>query len=236
MLRTKGGWKWSGGGKPLLSGGPAVIPQANVPSWVIGPRLHRGQKCKCKTHKEGAADVRTAYRTAGFMIVFSESGVVGALAELVTAETLSQRYCFLAEVASETTELTTVVHDDACHLCVFANNHQDDNNPLTARLACNMRYVVDRPHSRNHVDPQCKAHCFPTVPANAQALGTFPTPIAESVNSQLSPLARTIHHMQKFLCSFVASECVDVHNIVRGQERERRKVRCERKRARETSD
>ena len=119
--------------------------------------------CKCKTHKEGVEAVKTASRTAGFMLAVTESGIIGGLAELVTAETLSQRYCFLADIASQMEELKILVHDDACHVRVFAKTHEDSGVPLTVRLAREMLYVVDRPHSRGHVDPECIANCFPTV-------------------------------------------------------------------------
>lgn len=77
-------------------------------------------KCSCKTHKESVSAVRTASRTAGFLMAVTSSGIVGALQELVTAETLSQRHCFLADIATKVPSLRIVVHDDACHMRVFA--------------------------------------------------------------------------------------------------------------------
>ena len=83
------------------------------------------------------------------------------------------------------------------------------------------------------MDPECIQHCFPTVPANAEALKDFPTPINESVNAQLSPLAHTVHHLQRWACVFLVSECVDVHNIMRGQAARQASKRSDRKRIRE---
>jgi len=187
------------------------------------------RKCTCKTHKESMAAVRTASRSAGFLTAVSESGIIGALHEVITAETLSQRYCFLAQVAADMPELQTLVHDDACHVRVFSLC-QATGAPagsLTERLS-QLRFVIDRPHSRGHVDSACRAHCFPTVPANAAALGTFPTPICESVNAQLSPLAHTVHHMGRWTCFFLVSECVEVHNELLCRKRSQKRLRGER--------
>ena len=92
-----------------------------------------------------------------------------------------------------------------------------DGNELTARLARDMCYIIDKPHSRAHVDASCRGNCFPDLPENMEALGNFPTPINEAVNAQLSPLAHTVHHMQRWVCNFIVAESVDVHNILKGQ-------------------
>ena len=47
-------------------------------------------KCQSKTHNAFLAAVRTASRSAGFLTVISESGIIGALQEVITAETASQ--------------------------------------------------------------------------------------------------------------------------------------------------
>ncbi|CAK0903331.1 unnamed protein product [Prorocentrum cordatum] len=198
--------------------------------WASG---YAKDKCSCKTHKESVSAIRAAERSAGFLAAVSESGIVGALEEVITAETLSQRYCFLADVASAVPELKTLVHDDACRVRLFAKGRAEGAAPgsLAVRLG-QFRYVVDRPHSKGHVDATCKAECFPDVPANAAALGDFPTPICESVNAQLSPLAHTVHHMGRWVCDFIVGECVDVHNELRAQEAARGAARAARKAAR----
>ena len=70
-------------------------------------------KCSCKTHKESLAAVRTASRSAGFLMAVSESGIIAGLSEIITAETLSQRYSFLSEMAGAEPALRGMVHDDS---------------------------------------------------------------------------------------------------------------------------
>ena len=43
--------------------------------------------------------MRTASRSAGSLLAVSQSGIIAGLQEIITAETLSQRYSFLAEMA-----------------------------------------------------------------------------------------------------------------------------------------
>ena len=189
--------------------------------------------CSCKTHKESVAAVRTASRSAGFLMGVSSGGTIAGLGEIITAETLSQRYAFLAEMAEAEPELIGSVHDDNCHVKVFARTHRREDNDLSKRLSDpDFYYVIDRPHSRGHVDLVCQQECFPDVERNAAFLGDFPTPICESVNAELSPLAHTVHHMQRWLCLFVVSECVHVHNELRAQRRHEAQLRAGRKRAR----
>ena len=179
-------------------------------------------RCNCRTHKESVATVRTAYRSAGFLTMVTESGFIAGLTEIITTENSSQRYAFLAHMA---------VHDDACHVRMFAEAWADGNE-LTARLAHDMRYIIDKPHSRAHVDAWCRGNCFPDLPENVEALGNFPTPFNEAVNAHLSPLAHTVHHMQRWVCNFIVAESVDVHNILKGQRAARGASRRAAKRAR----
>ena len=191
-------------------------------------------KCACKTHKESMAAVKTASRSAGFLLAVSQSGIIAGLQEIITAETLSQRYAFLAEMAEATPELKGSVHDDNCHVRLFSKTHRREDNAMSKRLSSpDFFYIIDRPHSRGHVDAVCRSECFPDVPRNSDFLRDFPTPVCETVNSEMSPLAHTIHHMQRWLCMFCVNECADVHNELRAQRREEARMRQEKKRARE---
>ncbi|CAK0853929.1 unnamed protein product [Prorocentrum cordatum] len=203
-----------------------------APAFCLGDWASREpkDKCSCKTHKESISAVRTSARSAGILTAVSETGVIGAFEEVITAETLSQRYCFLAKVAAAVPELKTLVHDDACHVRVFALCRGADaaEGSMAARLG-GFQFILDRPHSLGHVDPTCRNECFPTVAANEATLGSFPTPICESVNAQLSPLAHTVHHMGRWVCSFLVSELVEVHNMFRDVGAARESARAQRR-------
>ena len=120
---------------------------------------------------------------------------------------------FLSTLATRWPQLAIVCHDDACHLKLFALQHRR-STAVAERLAA-MDYIVDRFHAPGHCGEYCAQHCLPTIEDNKRLLGTFPTEIAEIVNSEMTPLGHTIHHMGKFFAQLVVSECTDVHNLSR---------------------
>ena len=120
---------------------------------------------------------------------------------------------FLSRLASRWPQLAIVCHDDACHLKLFALQHRR-STAIAERMAT-MDFIVDRFHAPGHCGEYCAQHCLPTIEENKGLLGTFPTDIAEIVNSEMTPLGHTIHHMGKFFAQLVVSECTDVHNLSR---------------------
>ena len=143
------------------------------------------------------------------------AGLIGDLQELVRAESLSQRYCFISRLADRWDGLRIICHDDACHLKLFSLQHRSSSE--TAERLASMDYIVDRFHASGHTGQFCSQHCLPTSADNETLLGNFPTGIAEIVNSQFSPLGHTIHHMSRFFAQLVVTECADVHNLARLQ-------------------
>ena len=155
--------------------------------------------------------------------VVSCTGFVIDLHELIGAESLSQRYHFAARLADRLPLLTTLVHDDACHLALMALDHRQSS--VTAARLAEMSFIVDEFHAPGHTGGWCKDHCLPSIEANRAVLKNFPTDIAESVNSNFSPLGHTVHHMGQWFSQLALSEMVDVHNLVRLQScRDRQRV------------
>eukprot|EP00973_Karenia_brevis_P031302 4320537-Karenia_brevis.AAC.1 len=86
------------------------------------------------------------------------------------ARSVSQRYLFLAEIATKVPELYVIIHDDACHVRRFADKYQG-RSELGRRLAFpRMQYVIDKLHAKGHVDQWCKENCHPRVPHNAELI------------------------------------------------------------------
>ena len=178
-------------------------------SWSSnGPRA----ASECSTHKETDAHITAAARTAGFLTAVSASGIVAHVDELICAESLSQRYRFLAIVAAHMPDLKIVVHDDACHLRLMAEANEKGTT-MAVRLATEMAYIVDVYHSSGHVGKWCSENCLPQLEANNALLDKFPTNICETMNSELSPLGHVIHHMGRWTCQLYVHEMVDVLNM-----------------------
>ena len=67
--------------------------------------------------------------------------------EFVGVESLGQRYMFLGEVFEAVEGVTTVIHEDACHLRKYASKREGQSD-LARRLAFpDTCYIVDRFHS-----------------------------------------------------------------------------------------
>ena len=126
--------------------------------------------------------------------------------------------------------LKMIVHDDACHLRLVAESQKDETD-LSKRLATDMSCIVDVYHAPGHVGEWCAEHCLPGLARNQRLLRAFPTNICETVNSDLSPLGHTIHHMGRWVCQLAASEMVDVKKV---QEHRKKKKIASRKRARDS--
>ena len=204
------------------------------PSFMAAWSSKRPRKASaCETHKEGENDVPGAVRSAGYLIAVSSSGAIVEVAEIIGAESLSQRYVFLAELATRSPGLRIIVHDDACHLRRMAEASRHDSD-VAERLA-SMSYIVDEFHASGHVGAWCKKNCLPHLSTNAELLAGFPTSICEIVNSELSPLGHTIHHFGQWTCQLCVNEMVDVHNmkLLRRQrqalEAAQKKARCKAK-------
>ena len=80
----------------------------------------------------------------------------------------------------------------------------------------------------------CAERSLPGLARNQRLLGAFPTNICETVNSDLSPLRHTIHHMGRWVCQLAVSEMVDVHNLKKVQEHRKKEKIASRKRARDS--
>eukprot|EP00959_Pyramimonas_sp_CCMP1952_P295676 6184222-Pyramimonas_sp.AAC.1 len=86
------------------------------------------------------------------------------------------------------------------------------SSPIAEELAADVACIVDEYHASAHAGAWCKKHCLPSLPENQALLRKFPTNICEVKNSDLSPLAHTIHHMGRWMCILAVTEMVDVSN------------------------
>ena len=91
------------------------------------PLLHDGTTLQeildlsCKTHKEADAAMKSS-RAGGVLVACRSDGLIVHVQEYRGAESLSQRYCFLAHIKDMHSSVRVTVHDDACHLRRFAAN------------------------------------------------------------------------------------------------------------------
>ena len=75
----------------------------------------------------------------------------------------------------------------------------------------------------------------PSLQQNEDILSGFPTEIAETVNSQFSPLGHCFHHYGPWFSQLALQELADVHNLVRLQALQDKMRGAEKKRRRESA-
>ena len=171
----------------------------------------------CATHKEsskGYAKLVRQGRLSGWLFAVTSNGFILHAKRFVGAESISQRYFFIAELANRLPELALVIHDDACHVRRFADKHAHRSD-LGKRLEYpTMKYIVDRLHAKGHVDPWCLANCHPDVPGNAELLDAFKTSASETVNSKLARHKFALRFVKGLVASFYLQEVIDTRNVL----------------------
>ena len=181
----------------------------------------------CSTHKESAKGYKKLVRQGrlcGWLIATTSNGMIVHAKEFVGAESIPQRYFFVAELVAQANEVSVLIHDDACHLRRFTSK-RGGHSELAARLAYPaIRYVVDKLHAKGHVDPWCKANCLPDVPENAAAIRGVCTPRCEIVNSVIGRHKFVLRHMRRRTSAFYVHEVIHIRNAEackRGKKRPR---------------
>ena len=152
----------------------------------------------CRTHKETPSMTREHEKSAGLLVSCLSSGVVPSVREILGCESLSQRYMFVADLKELYPELSTVVHDDACHLHRFARARGDVSAVAGSLAPPNMCYVCDIFHMAGHVDPWCLEHCNPRAPCFESVLAGVRTSVCEFTFTWLSQYKHQTKHMSEF--------------------------------------
>lgn len=184
----------------------------------------------CKTHKHGKDAERPqkgtakrfrhrrCRRTGGVLMACSPDGFLIDVAEFYGAESLPQRYFFLARLRELYPGLKVVVHDDACHLRRFADNRQGDSDFAASLAYPNIIYVVDRFHARGHVDPWCLENVHPKSPLVSKYVEEMNTSICEITFTWLSRFKHMYRKMNEHTSSFFMQEMIDERNAQRLQD------------------
>ena len=171
----------------------------------------------CKTHKENNrayANLIRQGRLNGWLIATTSSGLIVHAKPFVGAESVSQRYFFLAELAAKLPQLYVVIHDDACHVRRFADKHAHRSD-LGRRLAFPaVHYITDSFHASGHIDPWCLANCHPSAPGNAELVAGVKTSMCETVNSVVGRHKFMLRHMRGRTSAFFMHEVIDIRNLL----------------------
>ena len=137
-------------------------------------------------------------RTGGFLVACTPTGTIADLVEFFGAESLAQRYRFLARLKTTFPELHV---DDACHLRRYASNREGHSTFAQTLSYPDVAFVIDKFHARGHVDPWCSQHCAPRTTENAQLVCNANTSICEITFAWLARYKHVVRKMDvQVLC------------------------------------
>jgi hypothetical protein len=129
----------------------------------------------CKTHKhdvpkQSCKELPVFKRSGGFLVACASSGLILDLAEFLGAESVTQRYFFLARLLVTFPEISVVVHDDACHVRRYADSRSHLSEACKRLAFPKVIYAIDKFHARGHVDEWCLQNCHPRCEAVKAAI------------------------------------------------------------------
>ena len=170
----------------------------------------------CQTHKQGHGDRARALpsfrRSGGFLVACTSNGLIADIQEFCGAESVSQRYLFVARLKSSFPDLAVLVHDDACHLRRFADKRAHQSSFAKKLAFPEMMYAIDKFHARGHVDEWCLNNCHPRCEAVKEAIEGVNTSICEITFTWAARFKHSFRKMGKYTASFFMNEMVQMRN------------------------
>ena len=168
----------------------------------------------CSTHKESSTAQRQLAKSAGMLCVCLSEGLILHMQEIYGCESLSQRYFYVAAVKALLPTLTTVVHDDACHLHKYCARRAAHSQAAAQLSPPHMTFVCDKFHMAGHTDAWCKQTCDPELPSNSALLAGVRTSVCEFTFTWLSKYKHQTKHMNEYGFQFFLLDMAWSHNEI----------------------
>ncbi|CAF4176287.1 unnamed protein product [Rotaria magnacalcarata] len=158
-----------------------LVISSHIRSW----KTRRSQKEKhfgatgCRTSKaRGDSYVRKCARSFGVKAAVTNCCIVTTFGEIFRTETLKeilQLQLLTNSIKVSGVVPKTAVYDDGCHLIEYLHKHigKDLAEAYAAKALSQIKFSVDRTHSRNHVGSWCRANMNPDK-----------NPLLENINTQ----------------------------------------------------
>ena len=130
-------------------------------------------KNTCGTRK--SRDKRVKAASLGLLIGAYPCGTVPLFDELFNSEGIAQVHGILMEylaTVSDKEKLEFVIYDDACHLAKYSMNEKVADRNKTTKFFSERKFVIDKFHFRNHVDPWCHQNCDPNEVPELDGMNT----------------------------------------------------------------
>ena len=150
-------------------------------------------------------------QTARILCACLSSGLIVRVAEVFGAESLSQRYFFVADLKESFPELQILVHDDACPFHKFSVARASSSANAAKIAPDHLCFVCDGFHLSGHKDPWCRANTHPQAPPFAARMKGIRTSVCEFTFSWLSKYRFQTKHISEFGFKWFLLEIIDTH-------------------------
>lgn len=154
----------------------------------------------CKTVK---LRKRMNRRSGGWLVACDGRSMIIRAGEFYAGESLTQRAALVAHIISQQFDsVSTIIHDDSCHLRRFMDKWMCDHRHLTYPRT---RYALDGFHSKSHKNSWCRQNCFPNTPENKDLVSNVGTSNCEILFSWFSKYRSSFRTMKRqtayFFCA-----------------------------------
>ena len=152
---------------------------------------------------------RARRRSGGWLVACNETGGVLAFQEFFGGESLTQRAAFVNTLVQTYDSISTICHDDACHLRRFMDRWCSS---IPRLCFPHTHYILDRFHARAHSDRWCQEHCSPNTKTNQPRLAKVNSSACEILFAWFSGFKKSFRHMSRLTGHFFVSEILLLRN------------------------
>lgn len=170
--------------------------------------------------KDAKKITKYADTTAGILAMVKPCGIICAINEMYTCESLSQVFSFLLRNLEDVPSIKFIGYDRACELKPFLHNLKSKENIGAEILLDQLEFLVDIFHIHGHVSKKCmplegNKHCefHPKLPRFAEIHGAN-TEVAEQVFSWLGKFKSNVRKMSMHKFRFFIEDIIASKNEV----------------------
>ena len=165
--------------------------------------LDIAEACDFVTCNTAKMSKRARRRSGGWLVACNETGAVIGFQEFFGGESLTQRAAFVSTLVHKYDSITTICHDDSCHLRRFMDRWFSSIPRLCFPQT---HYVLDRFHARTHTDKWCQTNCSPNTETNRPRLDKVNSSACEILFAWFSGFKASFRHMGRLTGHFFVSE------------------------------
>ena len=150
-------------------------------------------------------------RTKGVLLTVYNCGIIASFREIFISESLNQVTKFLLDnLQFMNSPPKYLIYDNACKLEAYLKKRSIKDKSIRGGVLCNMTFVIDRLHIKNHTNENCHKYNNPYL---FDDLININTVVCEETNFWLSRFKYIMKHMNKVRFNFFLYIICNAYNI-----------------------